>query len=86
MIPARSAHANVAKTPADEFASQAGNPDFVLSLARGLRVIECFEGHHNGRSITEVSQSTGLSRASIRRILLTSNSSGTSNAAARSTD
>jgi len=55
----------------DEFASQAGNPDFVLSLARGLRVIESFEGHHDGRSIVEISQSTGLSRASIRRILLT---------------
>ena len=55
----------------DDFASQAGNPDFVLSLARGLRVIECFEGHYDGRSIKEISQSTGLSRASIRRLLLT---------------
>ena len=71
MIPARSVPAAKSTIPAHEFASQTGNPDFVLSLARGLRVIECFEGHHNGRSITEVSQSTGLSRASIRRILLT---------------
>jgi IclR family transcriptional regulator, pca regulon regulatory protein len=55
----------------DEFAAQAGNPDFVLSLARGLRVIESFEGHHEGRSIIEISRSTGLSRASIRRLLLT---------------
>jgi IclR family pca regulon transcriptional regulator len=55
----------------DEFAVQAGNPDFVLSLARGLRVIESFEGHHDGRSIVEISRSTGLSRASIRRLLLT---------------
>jgi IclR family pca regulon transcriptional regulator len=67
----KSATADVAETPADEFASQAGNPDFVLSLARGLRVIESFEGHHDGRSIIEISRSTGLSRASIRRILLT---------------
>ncbi len=43
----------------------------MLSLARGLRVIESFEGHQEGRSIVEISQSTGLSRASIRRILLT---------------
>jgi IclR family transcriptional regulator, pca regulon regulatory protein len=57
--------------PANEFASQAGNPDFVLSLARGLRVIESFEGHHEGRSIVEIAKSTGLSRAAIRRILLT---------------
>lgn len=56
---------------ADEFVAQAGNPDFVLSLARGLRVIESFEGHHEGRTIIEISHSTGLSRASIRRILLT---------------
>jgi predicted transcriptional regulator len=55
----------------DDFNTQAGNPDFVLSLARGLRVIESFEGHYEGRSISEISQSTGLSRASIRRLLLT---------------
>src|SRR5580693_5300066 len=60
-----------ASAPADEFACQAGNPDFVLSLARGLRVIESFEGHPDGRTMIEISQSTGLSRASIRRILLT---------------
>lgn len=57
--------------PANSFAAQAGNPDFVLSLARGLRVIESFEGNHDGRTIIEISQSTGLSRASIRRILIT---------------
>jgi IclR family pca regulon transcriptional regulator len=56
---------------ADGFATQAGNPDFVLSLARGLRVIESFESHKEGRSIVEISRSTGLSRASIRRALLT---------------
>ena len=57
--------------PANEFAAYVGNPDFVLSLARGLRVVESFEGHHEGRSINEISRSTSLSRASIRRILLT---------------
>jgi IclR family transcriptional regulator, pca regulon regulatory protein len=71
MSPARSAPA-VPPAPADHaFAGQAGNPDFVLSLARGLRVIESFEGHRDGRTMIEISQSTGLSRASIRRILLT---------------
>jgi IclR family pca regulon transcriptional regulator len=57
--------------PGREFADQAGNPDFMLSLARGLLVIESFERHQAGRSIVEISQSTGLSRAAIRRILLT---------------
>ncbi len=54
-----------------EFDSHSGNPDFVLSLARGLRVIESFEGYHEGRSIVEIAHSTGLSRAAIRRLLLT---------------
>src|SRR6478752_2617618 len=56
--------------PADGLAIYSGNPDFVLSLARGLRVIESFEGYTDGRSIVEIALSTGLSRASIRRILL----------------
>jgi len=55
----------------DGFAAHAGNPDFVLSLARGLRVIESFGGHREGNSIAEIAQVTQLSRASIRRILLT---------------
>ena len=54
-----------------ELAEQAGNPDFMLSLARGLRVIESFENHAEGRSVLEISQFTGLSRAAIRRILIT---------------
>lgn len=57
--------------PANALAAYAGNPDFVLSLARGLRVIESFEGHFEGRTIVEIAHSTGLSRASVRRILLT---------------
>jgi IclR family pca regulon transcriptional regulator len=71
MSAAQSASPSAQAVPHDEFAAQAGNPDFVLSLARGLRVIESFEGHHEGRSIIEISRSTGLSRASIRRLLLT---------------
>ena len=71
MSPAKLVSAAPAPFAADEFAAQGGNPDFVLSLARGLRVIESFEGYYDGRSISEVSQLTGLSRASIRRLLLT---------------
>jgi IclR family pca regulon transcriptional regulator len=71
MSPRKFASPAPASSDADEGASQAGNPDYVLSLARGLRVIESFEGHYEGRSINEISQSTGLSRASIRRLLLT---------------
>ena len=56
--------------PEDPLQAQVGNPDFVLSLARGLRVIESFEGHFDGRTILEISKATSLSRASIRRILI----------------
>lgn len=55
----------------EDFAAYAGNPDFMLSLARGLRVVESFENHPEGRSIVEIAYSTGLSRAAIRRILVT---------------
>lgn len=71
MSAAKSPESRPAAEPANAFTAQAGNPDFVLSLARGLRVIESFEGHPEGRTTIEISQSTGLSRASIRRILLT---------------
>lgn len=48
-----------------------GNPDFVLSLARGLKVIEAFEGNTEGLSAAEISRRTGLSRAAVRRLLIT---------------
>jgi len=71
-MPAKRAGTGATGLPrADDFAAYAGNPDFVLSLARGLRVIESFAGFKEGRSVVEISQSTGLSRASVRRILLT---------------
>lgn len=71
-MPAKQASAESAeRSKIDDLAANAGNPDFVLSLARGLRVIESFAGSKEGRSVVEISQSTGLSRASIRRILLT---------------
>jgi IclR family transcriptional regulator, pca regulon regulatory protein len=54
-----------------QFAQFVGDPDFVLSLARGLRVIEAFEGHTGGRSVADVARLTGLSRAAVRRSLKT---------------
>lgn len=54
-----------------EFAGFEGNPDFVLSLARGLRVIEAFEGHTEGQKVADIARSTGLSRAAARRSLIT---------------
>jgi IclR family pca regulon transcriptional regulator len=48
-----------------------GDPNFVLSLARGLQVIETFEGHKQGQSIADIARATGLSRAAVRRLLIT---------------
>ena len=53
-----------------------GNPNFVLSLARGLKVIEAFEGHTGGQSVADVARQTGFSRAAARRLLMTLESLG----------
>ena len=48
-----------------------GNPDFVLSLARGLTVIEAFQDRPDGVTVGDVAVRTGLSRAAVRRLLIT---------------
>jgi IclR family pca regulon transcriptional regulator len=48
-----------------------GNPDFVLSLARGLQVIEAFQRMTDALSVSQIATRTGLSRASVRRLLIT---------------
>jgi hypothetical protein len=54
-----------------ELAVHESNPDFVLSLARGLRVMESFASHPDGLTIAEISRATALSRAAVRRLLIT---------------
>lgn len=55
----RSQSAGTAPRPSD--------PDFMLSLARGLSVIRAFGDGRARLSITEVARTTGLSRAAARR-------------------
>jgi IclR family pca regulon transcriptional regulator len=55
----------------DDLAAFERDPNFVLSLARGLKVIETFEGHRQGQSVADVARETGLSRAAVRRLLMT---------------
>lgn len=45
--------------------------DYIASLAKGLRVLECFGAEAPKLPIAEVAQVTGLDRASARRCLLT---------------
>ena len=55
----------------DELATFAGDPDFALTLARGLAVIECFGAREKGLSVSEIAKHIGISRAAVRRILIT---------------
>jgi len=49
----------------------AGDPNFMVSLARGLQVIRSFSEFRRNLTISQISQSTGLSRAAVRRCLYT---------------
>ena len=49
----------------------ASDPDFMLSLARGLAAIRCFGDGRAQLAVTDVARLTGLSRASARRCLHT---------------
>lgn len=49
----------------------AGDPNFMTSLARGLQVIRAFSEFRRTLTISQVSQATGLSRAAARRCLYT---------------
>lgn len=48
----------------------AGDPDSMISLARGLVVIRAFSLHRQRRSIARVSQRTGISRAGVGRTVV----------------
>ncbi len=45
--------------------------DFIASLAKGLRVLECFGADQSRLAIADVAEATGLDRATARRCLLT---------------
>ena len=48
-----------------------GDPNFMTSLARGLAVIQAFSQRRHHPTISQVSTTTGLSRAAVRRCLYT---------------
>ncbi len=49
----------------------AGDPNFMMSLARGLSVVQAFTPQHQQMTISQISVKTGLSRAAVRRCLYT---------------
>jgi len=51
--------------------NRAGDPNFMTSLERGLQVIRAFSEHRRNLTISQVAQTTGLSRAAVRRCLYT---------------
>lgn len=48
-----------------------GDPDFMLSLARGLQVLQAFSDQRRSLTIAQISHRTGIPRASVRRCLHT---------------
>jgi IclR family pca regulon transcriptional regulator len=56
--------------------STESDPDFVLSLARGLQVIEAFHERRDGLTVSEAAGRAKLSRAAARRLLITLESLG----------
>ncbi len=69
--PAQADSVRAARLPADILSSFAGDPNFMLSLARGLTVLEAFSERKRPLTISQVAQRTQLSRASVRRCLYT---------------
>ena len=56
---------------AELFAEFEDNRNFVMSFARGLEVIQSFYEEPQGMTAARVSKKTGLSRAAVRRFLIT---------------
>jgi IclR family pca regulon transcriptional regulator len=69
--PAQPAGTRATPAPAEQLAAFTGDPNFMLSLARGLAVLEAFSERKRPLTISQVAVRTGLSRASVRRCLYT---------------
>jgi IclR family pca regulon transcriptional regulator len=68
---AASPSAVTALSPSADIDVFTGDPNFMTSLARGLAVIQAFSQRRHHLTISQVSTSTGLSRAAVRRCLYT---------------
>jgi IclR family pca regulon transcriptional regulator len=59
------------EVPSRQIDSYSGDPNFMMSLARGLIVIQAFTQKKRQLTISQLSAKTGLSRAAVRRCLYT---------------
>lgn len=55
---------------------QLDNSHFVKSFAKGIAILETFEGDNSSMTLTEVAKKVGITRAAARRFLLTLESLG----------
>ena len=69
----------VALLPSTRIDALTGDPNFMTSLARGLSVIQCFSHATSFLTVSQISQATGFSRASVRRCLYTLSKLGLAN-------
>jgi IclR family transcriptional regulator, pca regulon regulatory protein len=69
----------VALLPRTRIEALTGDPNFMTSLARGLSVIQCFSHAASFLTVSQISQATGFSRASVRRCLYTLSKLGLAN-------
>jgi IclR family pca regulon transcriptional regulator len=69
----------IALLPRTRIDALAGDPNFMTSLARGLSVIQCFTHATSFLTVSQISQATGFSRASVRRCLYTLTKLGLAN-------
>ena len=69
----------VALLPSTRINALTGDPNFMTSLARGLSVIQCFSHATSFLTVSQISQITGFSRASVRRCLYTLTKLGLAN-------
>jgi IclR family pca regulon transcriptional regulator len=59
------------RTAADQHLTDASGPDFLESLARGLRVLETFNQDRRQLTLSDIAKRVDLPRASVRRTLHT---------------
>ena len=61
----------LARSPVEQLQVEAAGPDFLEALARGLRVIEAFNGERRQLTLSDLARLVDLPRASVRRTLAT---------------